>query len=1019
MRDSGISNWGSATQSSGEVYYTTTVVCHDTDDTGSHGDVVLFEESRSKPILANTNSFEIAVESAVINTKALPSFIVENDETSDDPNKLTAQVGLALTWKGSLYPTQNTPPIPNPDGNQQPPLQFISTQGSYLPIRYFRRGISYNYDGSPQSNFFNYGTATVGNYLGSTVGIMQAFRQNDPNSCEWTGQYVINPTAEVFLASFQRAIERAFGSWYIYKPTRGFQIAITSYDAATNLVTATASAAIDSNAPGKQFCIQNGGVGNGFSVSDLTPKLIEGFFIVNSLPTSNTLTFKPTSYMAEAFINGDLNFNNGFTYTFDLYWPGSYLSSPNVYVPPITSVGTYFTGYSDDHPIVEGGSYIKFSTGAGISSVDATTSSIFDFYDDDSYGFQMSAPGVRNNLIFWDPTTLAAITPIPLTYTESPYISFPPNREDFMRTALLLGFAPNSSFIVANNSAYDTYPPRPICAPFISEFDLGSYRNLSWIPQDEFAITPNPAPGSDYYYAYGHQYFIDTVVNPAFAKVVSNADVDGYFSSNLEPWQVLQTINDVQSDTTVTSIGDLSLGGQLYCMQYYNSCNAGSKVIQGVFGTSSGSSINGWTYTPGILWYYYPNLEWSKIGAACVYPDPNYPNQLALWICNKPNGVANVQPPSFSNTYWVYCGAYLPHNIVIGATYPLGECATYCGIVYKCTAAGTYTGGTPGTSGTATWSQTGILVNPPIGILPIPPRSFAETVFTLLPPPPVIGSNAPVMVLNSDPGNGGTNFQFRLDSMSYGVVDYKNPKSALCATQRDSWGYLGFSVNSSFATPALTYIPTRLYDEFMLVQSNTAFKTLFNGFAASCRNYRNPSTGSSSAIWDYNFFIDPTVVPEPPLPVNIVFNNPTTSYAAYRMSDPQVYYYSFTSSETSRYSAWSPVHSIAIELTSVPIDDQPVSAVHTLTEATSSSTQVLTSADTRRIVAEFPVAENPCEATIRYEPKIQRILNLMSGGSLKQFGYRMYWRNRLTGSLVPLKLSSGGSATVVFKFVPK
>ena len=218
QRDSGISNWGSATQTSGEVYYTTTVVCHDSDDTGSHGDVVLFEESRSKPILANTNSFEIAVESAVINTKALPSFIVENDPLSNDPNKLTAQVGLALTWKGSLFPTQNTPG----NGTTQPPLQYISTQGSYLPIRYFRRGISFNNTGGPQAVGPSAADSTIGNFSGSTVGILQAFRQNDPNSCEWTGDYVINPTVTQFTSSFTRAIDRAFGDWYLYTPTRGF-----------------------------------------------------------------------------------------------------------------------------------------------------------------------------------------------------------------------------------------------------------------------------------------------------------------------------------------------------------------------------------------------------------------------------------------------------------------------------------------------------------------------------------------------------------------------------------------------------------------------------------------------------------------------------------------------------------------------------------------------------------------------------------------------------------------------------
>ena len=44
------------------IYYSTTILCRDEDDTGSHGDIALFDESRTVPILPSPNLYEVAVD---------------------------------------------------------------------------------------------------------------------------------------------------------------------------------------------------------------------------------------------------------------------------------------------------------------------------------------------------------------------------------------------------------------------------------------------------------------------------------------------------------------------------------------------------------------------------------------------------------------------------------------------------------------------------------------------------------------------------------------------------------------------------------------------------------------------------------------------------------------------------------------------------------------------------------------------------------------------------------------------
>ena len=237
-RSSGMVSWG--VHSSDPIYYTTSTICKDVDDFGSHGEELQFQETRTTPILPNPNTYECSVESAVINTKALPSFIAPVDETQSDPDLLAPLVGLQLEWNGSLFPVDelvNASSNPNSSPATQNLTYAISSSGSSFPIRYYRRGKRNT--SSATSNYtilLKTGTSsttfTVEN-IPSVNGVLEVLRQNNPNSCEWTGSYIYNVSVDVLTASFNRALQRAYGLWIpisLFSPAT--TVTLTAYSTA-------------------------------------------------------------------------------------------------------------------------------------------------------------------------------------------------------------------------------------------------------------------------------------------------------------------------------------------------------------------------------------------------------------------------------------------------------------------------------------------------------------------------------------------------------------------------------------------------------------------------------------------------------------------------------------------------------------------------------------------------------------------------------------------------------------------
>ena len=1225
-------------------YYTTYLTNKDAEDTGAHGEVALFEEMRTTNLLARTSAYQVAVERASVDTKALPSFIAQVDTTSTNPNQLQPLVGFELNWTGSLFPSTFFGSfIPGNDGG------YLAIGGSSLPIKY-----SLSSSGGDNTSL------TTGRVTNPAVcGVLEAYAENNPNSSFWLGQYSFNPASEVLVASFQRALDRAFGCWkekgamYLQmSPNNPYWNAGISFPPQKQILMYSVT---NDGTPDAEFEAALARTFNGF-YPILDTYLDGSGNTVQGIGMTEVQRKLCQAYMAKygslalvcnySFLNySDINTTNMIPQVAYVYKP---VGVPGTTLPICPQ---------DADANVDNYAILQFRN----SSYQATVSQsipCFDFYPTMTYSNVAQ-------------TNSGTITLAPRSM-KSPFVEDKPSRDDYLSTALFLGFLPDTIFPMpmANGEAGIYFANRPVAPTYTMRLGLAAYQNLLWKPNDEYVDVRNPKPGSPYYYGYGTSEYLTNTVNPSIANCFQNTNDDEFETGQL-PADVLETLRLTRN---VTAITDLSLSAQLYCIAYYNSCSAPVPAIQAIQDWNSGQF-----YAAG-----------SPV--TFVNKDPSSPIRN-LYIANTASSSSDPQEPiPFKNSeYWLYCGPFLYNTAVDGAKYMGKELLTYEGGCYSTdfgvtpnneyqhsgiwnppiethtntatggviTTSGDYTihtfnstgeftvtsefpvacevvmmaggggggcgydaggggaggyyhntldfkvgttsiivgnggpGGTwpartsgtngedtvidphtippytvyggggggayqqpglqggcgggggapffPGGAGTNQYSGgtagdgynpgggggggtgsngepnnggqgitltlqdenvylgggggggnetiggqgfqgggNGGGVNQPgangsantgggggggggggapvyggdggsgfvrIAYLTITPGTQPNLwsligttangnnlTFNKLKPTPVIGTSPPVMTLNTNPGDGGDVFELRCDTYGFGTLDSDKPTDPLRAFVRDSWGCLN-SDPRSFNT-------NRIYDEFLIFESNTAFRDQFRGFSTHCKKYTDIVTGVSSAYWVYQLVNDPSSVVQPPMPPmwddapidnrepdgylggngrllgsRVIGNDNTlvSSIKALRNSDPTVYYWTFTSSETSRYCGWSPVQSIVIEGQTVPIDAAhlPVSQPIVVGETQPAY------GESRMIIAEFFPKVTPGEGTALYEPQFPRQVFLSQSTDLKYFSYKLSWRNKFTGELVPLLLSQNGAALIVFMFTPK
>jgi hypothetical protein len=1013
-------------------YYSTFLTAANQGDVdGAHGQIAAFSEMRTTNLVPQTNAYQVAVERATVDTKALPSFIAEVDETQGDPNVLAQRVGFKAKFTGSLFPSTRGGSVLSSDNNE---YIFTSCGGSSLPIKYYR-----NPYGARQNNDDNLTGSRALTPLAAPacMGVLQAYIENNPNSAYWQGVYTYNISSEQLLPSFQRALNRAFGTWQavgIYvnpsvtypqpvpqDPLSTFYLGPSPYN--SNKISLTISnvpsQCLDENNADftiDQYFLTSWQQLNGDPIITATDTLYRwnGFYPVANKQFGGSYPFvvlNVPQWMKDRYnnSNGGLTAQTGNLRLCAMMKKVSQVPTVGVQIlygaiPPTTSTPqlTSITYKSaDSQPYFYFNNIVNEYLDHGLAY---PSMCVFDFFDSPNYNnvVQLNFAAER-----YDVGSFA-----------SDFVNEFPTREDFLYSALVLGFLPDITFNIAStdgSAGTAVFSNRPISPAFLTQIQIENDRPLIWKPVEENA-TQTPVPNGPYYYAYGTSYVLDNVVNPSIESCF-NSETDKLFTNGVDPVVVLNNVGTLSGieNVNVTAISDLSLNAQLYCCTYYNSGNASYDSLR---------YVQAWN----------PVTTYG-IGSPCFLGTTDELNPITnLYIANKPMSSGNSQQPvAFSNTeFWIYCGPFIFSTAVVGGKY-LNELVTWNGFALK------FSGTWDGWNSVPNNKFTYMIVSQPTTITY---GGIVDGVNVLLDnvsgsgymlkPTPVIGTSPPVMLLNNAPGDHGDVFELRLDTFGFGTYDSKDPQNPIKAYARDSWGNIASAPN--------VFLPYRVYSEFLVMRCNTAFQNLFRGFSTRTIVDQQSTLPSTAPNWVFDFVIDPSATPAPamPLPIQNAFFStegslrpvgqkafavdftsithfPSSYEPTYRNADKKVYYWTELSSETSRYCGWDPVQSIVIEGNTLPItiDNLPVS------EPVNAGVLGNASGNTRMLLAEWTPIRAPGEGSSIYEPQVLRELYFAPASDLKFFAYNLFWRNKFTGLLVPLRLSQRGSALVIFRFVPK
>ena len=111
--------------------------------------------------------------------------------------------------------------------------------------------------------------------------------------------------------------------------------------------------------------------------------------------------------------------------------------------------------------------------------------------------------------------------------------------------------------------------------------------------------------------------------------------------------------------------------------------------------------------------------------------------------------------------------------------------------------------------------------------------------------------------------------------------------------------------------------------------------------------------------------------------------------------------------------SWSPIESIVIQSSTIPIFASYVSSNHTFVNGIET---VDNSLNNNIDFALVDFKTDNFESSINYDPNEKRFLSLTNQDELKFINLSVFYRNKLNGLLIPVKLNSGGSFSIKLKF---
>lgn len=1018
------------------------------DHTSAHGIEASFSQTRVLPIVGKTSRAEIGLKSADIQTKCLPIFQPQV-QLGTDINRLIYEVGLSATWRNSLldipkdgvslptllyegvlnYPSSpsssvtilpdaesdywNDATFQNISGAQ---IEMIDTYNTIIPLTLVptqardtalsvlfdhwngRLFVSFLRDtcltpvvvGSVQQKILIATTATSGTYNGLLmVGVKSTDGFKTGDRIRFFGirnsDNIYEPVATVFATVVTTLNYDFSGNGSQFLPTLALVYSQPSVQATSftisagpppDLITFTGIASTVGFVVGQQivvsgctdarvnqgYTIFNVGINSISCAATFSPHPVpdprgetisitvganyqDGYVINQTSKNGGHIEFLTDEYeFAPILLAGtDNTFNGSLTMTYDASQP-----------PFVTNSG-FFRGFNGTtatsilQSVVEL-TLTNFTPGPTAAAIGAT------------YNGYYRIGGIASGGVF----TLAPISKSPLAlgiaYALSTYqfeMKLAPNfytfdtRADTLIDPVItfnkMNFMRNVGFIPTDTLPIQTstYPPTasvPVqtwTRAFTVSWDFSAYRNLKWVPQDLSASLPRQPINQQ-----------DFGTDSGSSTYYNVFEFNKFIDDCVNP-AVQECIND--STYEVNNMEAYSLDGQL-ALAY----NAYSTLF-------TTGNISSYVYSPSTS-YLTGDLAITGIT-----------NTSLAFVATRPTQDALPTQPVNSPS-WYFLGR-VPY--LTGDPTAFALCLKYTNVpapAYRQITTASIEIGVVGTPYTylnqiiSNQTTTSTLFGSYSALIPVP--SFVTDA-------PIFHYN-PQTILSS----------VKYDGLGFGTVNINQSINsqtnvALYNYKRRSWGYQG-----SFHA-----------DEWLTLESNTAFKFLMDNFPSYCISYDDSLSSLRTGpkfpvveywVWDSTSDIDPRVVLDP---IEI-----------------------YQSSE-SLSSCMTPVQSIVVVSENIPVLEELSSPVSYLIDSDSSAfaNRTSTVSLTHKIIGElFPQSTAPftVRSIIQYEPNEIKFYALLDTRLFKQLEYSLYYRHRITQELVPLVLSNYGSVNIKFVFRP-
>jgi hypothetical protein len=572
-----------------------------------------------------------------------------------------------------------------------------------------------------------------------------------------------------------------------------------------------------------------------------------------------------------------------------------------------------------------------------------------------------------------------------------------PSWSGILQACKLLGFAPNTTFVIPPGAAA-TPCPRILQLGFRSVFNMAAYKTVRWVPEDKsngsFVPTADQVVSgktSTYFDGYSYQHFLTQCVNPALSRCIYD-----------------------EFDAGLTLV-DQCLTRQLQKMCWAQ-CTAGTY-------------LGSYSYIPG---------------DSCVLNGRTF-----IWTC--PDAGVGTPPLSGGSqaAYWLDIGPSFSNSWVSGTYYTLGDMVTRVNMdnflvdktvgirMYTCKVAiGQSTNVDPLTDTAGTyWTRiyfratTDEFLRMPCNVPSI----------GTIPPTITFNSATQLFSLNLDSyGFGGTQATNANDGFGAYTSDSGNPNeittaerlyyvSSLNDQARDSWGLTGVAAAAT-PVPYVTFRrPWRVFDERCSIEADDYFNQLFGNWPNLRLVYEDKT--KQNRVTAYVRYIPDAVNGGLTVPVTLplfpTLPTPTVTsvYLPYfRVENSQPYIYTFPQDYRSIGNIWNPVDTLVLTSPDIPLVNCQVAPPYIITDIGPPETQP--NANIEPILAEFAVypTDNPGQEyrrVVTYAPTGDAIdfIDMQHSTLFNNLSWNLWMRMKTTQRLRPVSISDGGAVNIRLKFV--